>query len=289
MGVGQDLIRQLGGVATTQELLKVMTRDQLDWQVRRGGLQRVWHGVYAAGQLDLRGRLAALDVFLGAEVVACMGSAAAIYGFDVENTTAVHVLDPGSRLRPKVGLVVHQRVGAPIQRVGGRLATSPAWTAVEVARRLSRPRALATLDAAVHSRWCRVSDLQRAVDEQHGRRGIVMVRDLLAHVDGRAESAMESEARLLMLDDGLPAPQLQYEIRGVHGELWRVDFAWPSVRVAAEYDSVDWHAGRAEMIRDRQRIAGVQELGWTVVPIVVDDIRRHPGRFTARLAHHLGR
>lgn len=266
-----------------------MTRDQLDWQVHCGGLTRVWHGVYAADPVDLRGRLSALDLFLGREAVACLGSAAALYGFDVENTQAVHVLDPGSRLRSKVGLVVHQRVGAPIQRVAGRLATSPAWTAVEVARRLTRPRALATLDAAVHSGWCRVCDLQRAVDEQRGRRGIVTVRDLLVHVDGRAESAMESEARLLMLDHGLPTPELQYEIRGVHGELWRVDFAWPGARVAAEYESVEWLAGGAEMIRDRKRIAGVQELGWTVVPIVVDDVRRHPGQLTARLAHHLGR
>ncbi|KUI30170.1 hypothetical protein AU196_06090 [Mycobacterium sp. IS-1742] len=283
----RDLLRGLGGLATARELLTVMTRQQLDWCVRRGELVRVWHGVYGDHHPDVRGRLRGLDLFLGEEAVVCLGTAAGLYGFDVENTAAIHILDPGRRVRPAVGLSVHQRVGAPLQRVAGRLATAPAWTAVETARRLPRPRALATLDAAVHSTWCDVAELQRAVDEQRGRRGIVAVRELLPHVDGRAESAMESEARLVMIDYGLPRPVLQYEIRGADGEVWRVDFAWPEVRVVAEYESVEWHVGRREMIRDRKRVAAIQDMGWTVIPMVIDDVRQYPDRLAQRIAHHL--
>ena len=47
---------------------------------------------------------------------------------------------------------------------------------------------------------------------------------------------MESEARLAMIDGGLPIPELQYEIVDGNGELRRLDFAWPNQRVAAEYD-----------------------------------------------------
>jgi hypothetical protein len=218
-----------------------------------------------------------------------MGTAAALYGFDLENTRAVHVLDPGVRMRPAVGLTVHQRVGAPLKRVAGRLATAPAWTAVEVARQLRRPRALATLDAALHSSTCTYVELESAVREQKGRRGIVHVRELLVYADGRAESGMESEARLVMIDYGLPQPELQYEIPGRNGEVWRVDFAWPEHRVAAEYESVDWHAGRAEMISDKERFAGIQERAWTVIPIVVDDVRRRPWRLAERIDYHLSR
>ncbi|HZN84928.1 MAG TPA: hypothetical protein VFC01_35325, partial [Mycobacterium sp.] len=132
----QTLIEELGGFATTAQLLTVMTRQQLDVQVRKGGLVRVWRGVYAASEPDLIGRLAALDLLMGQRAVPCMGTAAALYGFDLENTRAVHVLDPGVRMRPTVGLMVHQRMGAPLRRVAGRLATAPAWTAVEVARQL---------------------------------------------------------------------------------------------------------------------------------------------------------
>ena len=118
------------------------------------------------------------------------------------------------------GSWLHQRVGAPLRRVAGRLATAPAWTAVEAgAKALRRPRTLAMLDAALRSMRCTRAELESAVREQKGRRGIVHVRDLVDYADGRAESGMESEARLVMIFyDGLPLPQLQYEIHGHSGE-----------------------------------------------------------------------
>ncbi|ORB82975.1 hypothetical protein B1987_03005 [Mycobacterium kansasii] len=283
------LLEKVGGFATTAQLLTVMTRQQLDVQVSNGGLVRVWYGVYSARTPDLLERLAALDVFMGQRAVACLGTAAALYGFDTENTTAIHVLDPGVRMRPTVGLMVHQRTGARLQRVSGRLATAPAWTAVEVARQLRRPRALATLDAALRSMRCTRSEIESAVIEQRGRRGIVAVRDLLPVADQRAESAMESEVRLVIIDHGLPVPELQYPIYGPAGELWRLDFAWPEMRLAAEYESVEWHVGRGEMLRDKTRWAKIQELGWTIIPIVVSDVRREPYRLAQRIASHLNR
>lgn len=283
------LIRRGNGLAMTADLLTVMTRQQLDVQVRKGGLVRVWRGVYSVTEPDLMMKLRALDMLIGDHAVACMQTAAELYGFSVDDKTSVHVLDPGFRLRPSTGLAVHQRTGAPLQLVSSRRATSPGWTAVEVARQVGRPRGLATLDAALRSGWCGVVDLQEAVDRQRGRRGIVGVRGLLPFVDPRAESAMESEARLVMLDHGLPRPELQYLIRGRHGDCWRVDFAWPEARVAAEYESIEWHAGRAEMLRDKARFAGVQEVGWILVPLVVDDVRRTPARMCERIAGHLSR
>ena len=187
-----DMISRADGVATTADLLTVMTRQQLDVAVRRGRLIRVWRGVYSVEQPDLLMRLRALDLLIGGHAVACLHTAAALYGFGVEDTGAVHVLDPGSRLRSGGGLVVHQREGAPLQLVTGRRATSPGWTAVEVARQVRRPRALATLDSALHSGWCSPADLAATIDRHRGRRGIVTVRNLLPLADGRAESAMES-------------------------------------------------------------------------------------------------
>ncbi len=281
-----EFIAGRSGYATTADLLTLMTRAQLDHLVRKGELIRIWHGVYGTAAPDRWGYLAALDVHLGQPAVACMGTAAALYGFDTEGRTAVHVLDPGVRVRPTVGLMVHQRLGAPLQRVRGRLATAPAWTAVEVARTLPRPRALATLDAALRSGWCTRADLEKAIDEQKGRRGIVAVRALAALADGRAESAMESEARLVMIDGGLPRPELQFVIEGPD-QSWRVDFAWPEYGLVAEYDSVEWHAGPVEMVRDKIRFAAIQQLGWTVVPIVASDVRVHHRRLVDRIDAHL--
>jgi very-short-patch-repair endonuclease len=100
---------------------------------------------------------------------------------------------------------------------------------------------------------------------------------------------MESEARLLMYDGGVPTPQLQYVIRDERGHYWRVDFAWPESRVAAEYDSIAWHAGRVEMLRDRAKVACLQDLGWTVVSMTVDDIRYDGAALVHRINSLLSR
>jgi hypothetical protein len=286
--VVEDLFRGSGGYASTAALLRVITRQQLDVLVHRAELVRVWHGVYAMAEPDFLGRLRSLHTYLDQPPVACLGTAAKLYGFDTEGTQSIHILDPGVRVRPTLGLTVHQRLGAPLRRFNGRLATAPAWTAIEVARQLKRPRALATLDAALHSRLCTPAELSAAADEQKGRRGIVAVRQLLPLADGRAESPMESEARLVMHDYGLPRPELQFLIHG-DDKSWRVDFAWPAHGVVAEYESIDWHAGRAAMLSDKSRFAAIQHLGWTVIPIIVTDVRLYPARLAERIGDHLWR
>jgi hypothetical protein len=37
------------------------------------------------------------------------------------------------------------------------------------------------------------------------------------------------------------------------------------------------------------RLAKLQELGWTIIPIVIDDVRREPDRLADRIAGHLNR
>jgi hypothetical protein len=196
---------------------------------------------------------------------------------------------PGHQLRSADGLVVHRREGAPLLLVGERPVTSPAWTAVEVARGLRRPRALAALDAALRSGTCNRAEMWRAAVEQAGRRGIVAVRELLPLADGRAESPMESEARLAMIDGGLPIPILQYEIVDADRRLRRVDFAWPEERVAVEYDGLDWHSDADAMRRDRERHAALMDVGWVVIGIVFEDVRYRSWDFVARIDTQLRR
>ena len=43
------------------------------------------------------------------------------------------------------------------------------------------------------------------------------------------------------------------------------------------------------MVRDRKRIAGIQEMGWIVIPIVAGDVRRTPARMCERIRRHLER
>lgn len=267
-----------------------MTRRGFESAIDRGSLTRLWHGVYCRGEPDRRLLLRGLDLSCGTAVPICLATAAMAFGFDTEEPADLHVLSPeGCRLRSADGLMVHRRDGAPLVEVAGRPATAPGWTAVEVARSLARGRALATLDAALRSNRCGRPEIWDAAMAQAGRRGIVAVRQLIPLADPRAESPMESEARLVMLDGGLPAPELQYEIVDGNGDLRRLDFAWPDAGVAAEYEGVAWHSGPDEMRRDRRKLAAVQDAGWVSVPILFEDVRYRPGELVARLDRHLRR
>ena len=284
----EALLDTQNGVATSGQILTLQSRREFNDDLRTGALQRIWQGVYSRGAPDDWTRLRGLDLSAGAVVPICLGTAAALYGFDTENPKDLHVLNPPHhQLRNADGLVVHRRDGAPMAEVRGRPATTAAWTAIEVARSLRRPRSLATLDAALRSGTCDRLELARALTKQAGRRGVVVVRELLPLADPRAESPMESEARLVIIDGGLPAPVLQYELIDGRGQLRRLDFAWPDYRVAAEYDGMDWHSGADAMLANRNRTSALMDIRWTVVPIVFEDVRRRPDDLVSRIAMQL--
>lgn len=286
----ERLMDDQGGVATSGQILDRTTRYAFDRMVADGRLERLWQGLYCRGEATDVLRLRGLDLSCGTRIAACLSTAAALHGFDTEGDAALHVINPpGHQLRPADGLVVHRREGAPFVVIDGRPVTTPAWTAIEVARSLRRPRALATLDAALRSRTCDRTDLWRAACEQTGRRGIVAVRDLVALADGLAESPMESELRLIILDAGLPTPRLQYELLDGNGELRRLDLAWPEYRLAVEYDGVPWHSGADALRRDRVRHVALQDVHWTAIPVMFDDVRFRPAGIVARVNQQMSR
>jgi hypothetical protein len=279
-----------GGVATSAQILAHLSRRGMQRRLRTAELEKILPGIYSLGAPDTLTRLHGLDLRCGERVAVCLGTAAAVFGFDTEAVTDLHVLNPiGHLLRGHAGVVVHRREGAPLISHRGRQLTTPAWTAVEVARSLHRPRALATLDAALRSQTCDRGELLAAAEAQTGRRGIVTVRELIPMARPQAESPMESEARLVMLDGGLPESVLQYEIIDRDGRLWRVDFAWPDRKVAVEYDGFDWHSSPEALRRDRQKRAALEEIGWRILSIVSDDVRRQADVMVRRIDAQLTR
>lgn len=223
------------------------------------------------------------------ECIQCLYTAAAVHGFDTETPSELHVLNPGGhQLRSGPHLVVHRQIGAPLVTVRGRWVTEPAWTAVEIARNLVRPRALATFDAALRSKACDVGALVRAATGRAGRPGIGVVRELIALARATAESPMESEARLVMLDGGLPEPVLQLKIADRYGRVWRVDFAWPENKVIVEYDGYPFHKTPQQIRHDHEKRAALEEAGWRVLGITSEDVRRYPARMLDRIRLLMG-
>ncbi|MGK2868078.1 MAG: hypothetical protein ACSLFA_15795, partial [Mycobacterium sp.] len=89
-----SLFGRQGGVATSGQLLNLLSRSQLDTRIRTGELIKVWPGVYSGDEPDNLTRLHGLDLRAGGPVAICLGTAAAAYGFDTEDVVDLHVLNP---------------------------------------------------------------------------------------------------------------------------------------------------------------------------------------------------
>jgi len=102
--------------------------------------------------------------------------------------------------------------------------------------------------------------------------------------DPRAESVLESCARVIFHEQGLPAPELQVTIRGAHFSA-SVDFCWPEYRVIAEADGAMKYADPERAIKQLRRDQLLRDAGYRVVHFtwrelfgatatVIDRIRR---------------
>ena len=90
-----------------------------------------------------------------------------------------------------------------------------------------------------------------------------------------------------MADAGLPSLVAQFVVRHEGREVARVDFAWPDLRLAVEYDGA-WHAEPGQFARDRQRPNRLQAAGWTVVFVTAADLHR-PAQLLATIRTALAR
>ena len=88
------LFDRQGGVASSGQILDYLTRRGFEALVNSGVLERIWQGIYCRGEPDDSSRLRGLDYACGTDVPACLGTAAALHGFDTEEPADLHVLSP---------------------------------------------------------------------------------------------------------------------------------------------------------------------------------------------------
>lgn len=180
---------------------------------------------------------------------------------------------------------------ADVVRVNGLRCTTPARTVVDLARQPDLPAAVAGVDAVLHAD---VVDLER----------VRQVRDWLAAArvvprrlrqtervfglcDPRAESPLESRARIGLVLAGLPPPAVQFEVRDAGVFVARVDLAYPERRLAIEVDGA-WHGQERQLTRDRHRLNRLFAAGWKVLHFTAADIHRRSGYLVATVADALG-
>jgi hypothetical protein len=133
----------------------------------------------------------------------------------------------------------------------GFRTTSLLRTLSDLSRNLSLVEAVVIADQALHARLIKRSDLSKWVDQRAGRKGVGAMRRLLEFAQSGSESPMETRLRLLLVQNGLPPPELQVTIRDEEGvPLGRPDLYYREQRLGIEYDG---ETHRASLVEDNRR------------------------------------
>jgi hypothetical protein len=186
-------------------------------------------------------------------------TAAALHGVDwIKDTEPIELIARHGRRRP--GVVVYQeQIGvAEVRNMGDLRVTTPARTALDLARRLPRDEALEHLDALAAKTGVAVADIGPLEERYRATRGIRAAREVIGLMDAGSVSQHQTRLRLLLLDAGLPRPRTSIRLRD---PLWEAALAigWDEPKVGIE------HEDDLKMLNPVQRIARdelFQRLGW---------------------------
>jgi Protein of unknown function (DUF559) len=165
--------------------------------------------------------------------------------------------------------------------------TSAVCTAVHLVQFLPLRPGVVSLDCAYRSRQVTRHEISSALATRRGH-GIIRARQALELSDPLSGSVIESEARLLFHEAGLPRPSTQHPF-GEADLKFFLDFAWPDFMLLVEIDGREFHIGRDPFQRDRTRQNALVRGGWIVLRFTVEDIRQRPARVIAEIRHFLDR
>jgi hypothetical protein len=222
--------------------------DEIARLRRRGTWTSLQRGAYVVGAPALGRRARHLLVVratlagLRTPAVVSHASAAALHGLPLWGVPLqqVHVTrrppartDSDTRLRSHAARLPDEDVVT----VGATPVTGVARTVVDLARTLPFAPAVAVADAALRSGGITQADLRAVLETAAGSRGARAARRVVEAADGRSESVGESRSRAILIQLGLPLPDLQVEVRRADGVLvGRSDFGWRAQRLLGEFD-----------------------------------------------------
>lgn len=164
----------------------------------------------------------------------------------------------------------------------GLPVTTAARTVVDLARTLPYAAGVVAADSALHQGLTTDVELWHLAGEIRLTRGGDRASRVVHFADGRAESPLESLARVIFDEAGLPTPELQITITSADNQfIGRVDFLWRKQKLivevdgAAKYDE-DPRRARAQLWRDK----ALRRVGYEVLHFDWREVTTGPGEVT---------
>ncbi len=299
-----------GGLATAAELRALgVSKERLRQWTRTGEVTAIAWGVYSPTSWlkkisDDPRRMHAIAV--GAiirrnpDMVASHESAAYLHGIDLllpSRTTVPRVTltrrpqEPGRSLVRGALIRVAMVPDDHITTVLGVPVTTVARTVTDIARTTGFMEGVVAADSALRMHTVLKVELAIVLRDCAQWKGIVRARQVLNFADGRAESALESVARVRFAQYRVPPPGLQANICGTHGFIGRVDFCWDEYQTIAEadgalkYEEEGRARARAQLARDEK----FHDAGWGTFHFTWREIYHEPTPTIDRLRRTFAR
>ena len=282
---------RLAGIRTIAELrAEGRSTREIETLVRRGTLVRLHRGVYARADFantartrpngDHLLRTAAALASIGPGVVASHQTAASIYELDLFGRPGRELTltrAPGHNRSGRPGVHVYS-AGLPaehVTEVDGLPVTTPARTVIDLARNLDFRAGVVAADSALHLKLVTKAELESVCADCSRWRGATRAAEVVAFAEALSESVLESLARVVFRDCGLPPPELQVWAGGAE-VVGRVDFLWRRFRTVAEVDGRMKYANSARAVRQLERDRQLRDAGYEVVHFTWKDITENP-------------
>ena len=278
-----------------------LTKRQLYTLVESGQLVKIRHGAYATSSVLARAEKdPGLRHAVDATAVMATGmhrgivshhSAAQLHGLRLLRQppagTVTLTVPPGSRTGRHAARVICHAAELPDQQVTRRYGvsvTTAARTVADIARTTTFMEGVVVADAALYERNASKSELRRVLAGCERWPGTSRARQVVDFADGLAESVLESCARVLFRDYGLPPPELQVHITGRDRTMIaRVDFFWRRYGVVAETDGLLKYDSGERAIAELRRDRLLREAGFEVVHVTWQELFGDPARVAGRI------
>jgi len=248
-------------------------------------LRRLFPDVYVSAEVvpDLTVRSLAAHVLVDGWGALGGYSAAELLGASCGPADAPAEIVVPRRFRSRPGLRVREDLlsSDEITHVSGVTVTTPIRTAYDLGRRSPLVEAVVAVDALARIAGFSPQELVPFGHPRLGARGSAQLREVARRANPLAESPMETRIRMAIHDAGLPPPVLQHPVGP-----YRLDLAYPVIRLAVEYDGGE-HRAPERALRDLERQARLTSLGWRVLRFRAYDVLRRPWRVASAVRREL--
>jgi very-short-patch-repair endonuclease len=199
-----------------------------------------------------------------------------LHGLDLEPIDPVDiVVPPDSGVRSRVGLSVShcELATTDVVSIRGLRATALPFTLAGLCLRRPAVEALVAIDMAVYAGLTETAALVRYAEAAKGRPGAGKVRSLAAFA-APAESPMETRLRWLLIQAGLPQPEVQTNLHDGKGRfIGRADLYYQAAKLILEYDGGNH---RERLVEDDRRQNLLTNAGFRVLRFTAADIYTRP-------------